>query len=637
MLTLSARCSLSQDINSAQDRHSLEMEDLKRMRAANADVAASRDRYTAKADALQEQLAAVTATLNGKTTLVATLQARLDAADEASHAAASSARAALEDTCHARDKQIRALKHALAEKAREADELARDRSDLSRRFDGLVTEHASRSVDLQTSSFRSVAESGELERLTKQIAQLKSEDAAKEVRLRRRVSLSLAVVFAADLTPSWPDAGPHPPPGPFPGRGPRDAGGRRDRARLEAAGARARQAQVWRARRRRVHARAGWPDVGRPRVRLASALARSGHAVRWVVVDAGVRAPRLARLSRRRRARDAWPAREGRRRPPAVVPRHGHAGAQARPVRGAPSVVARHALLGRSDAVDGLARAGRPRRRQTLGSDGRRVARPRPVGLDRRGRLGPVRSSEHVARAVVRPSAVRGALVRVQRDAPPGLLQPLGTRFFERSQDRQHRQRVVLGRRRTDPAPLARQLDARASQAPVAGPPVPVRRRRRRRPARGHRRRARQGERSATGAPARVEPCLATSLQPGGPSLAFSLPTDRPSSSLPLSSAMYPRPPAPRAVVSLPFTTLLRSYVPATTPLLYDLTLPRQPSCLSPLPIRMLAPSVPASVSVPHTHGPPAVSVIVRDDDDDDDDERTRRPRSFAQRDRRRS
>jgi hypothetical protein len=164
------------------------MEELKRVRAANADLATTKDRHLAKADSLQEELARLTATLDSKTALVISLQARLDEADAAAHSAASAARETLDNACHERERTIRSLQHELADRAREASALERDRADLSRRFDGLVAEHASRSIELQTSSFRSVAESGELERLTKQIAHLKAEDAAKEVRLLRRVA-----------------------------------------------------------------------------------------------------------------------------------------------------------------------------------------------------------------------------------------------------------------------------------------------------------------------------------------------------------------------------------------------------------------------------------------------------------------
>lgn len=171
-----------QTLDSTASRHSLEMEELKRVRAANVDLVATKDRHLAKADALQDEIARLTSTLDGKTALLTSLQARLDEADAAAHRAASTARETLDKACHERERKIRSLQHELDERSRVATALERDRADLSRRFDGLVAEHASRSVELQTSSFRSVAETGELERLTKQIAHLKAEDAAKEVR-----------------------------------------------------------------------------------------------------------------------------------------------------------------------------------------------------------------------------------------------------------------------------------------------------------------------------------------------------------------------------------------------------------------------------------------------------------------------
>lgn len=163
------------------------MEELKRVRATNVNLVASKEHYVDKIASLQDQVESLRTTLDSKSALVAQLQCRLDELESSTYGIVNDARVALEEACHQRDKNIRSLQRVLKEKEQSISALEKGREDISHRYNSLVAEQASASIEAQTSSFRLNAEDGELERLTKEIARLKSADAAKEVS-RPRVS-----------------------------------------------------------------------------------------------------------------------------------------------------------------------------------------------------------------------------------------------------------------------------------------------------------------------------------------------------------------------------------------------------------------------------------------------------------------
>lgn len=204
------------------------------MRAANVNLVASKEHYVDKIASLQDQVESLRTTLDSKSALVAQLQSRLDELESSMYGIVKDARVALEEACHQRDKKIRSLQHVLKEKEQSISALEKGREDISHRYNSLVAEQASASIDAQTSSFRLNAEDGELERLTKEIARLKSADAAKEVS-RPRVSSPRSCDRTDTLSARSP--GSHRSPHPISGRSVRDAGGCRDRFGLQAAGA----------------------------------------------------------------------------------------------------------------------------------------------------------------------------------------------------------------------------------------------------------------------------------------------------------------------------------------------------------------------------------------------------------------
>lgn len=159
------------------------MEQLVQLRAANADLTNTKDYHVGQARQLKDRLAEANASLETAETALSLLKRRFADLEDSSAEAASRVALELEEARDQGERSIRELQRNMKEQSRMVEELERTRAEERAQFEAAISDRASAEMSAQMSGSRLSADLSELERLGKLVAQLKSDDAAKEVRI----------------------------------------------------------------------------------------------------------------------------------------------------------------------------------------------------------------------------------------------------------------------------------------------------------------------------------------------------------------------------------------------------------------------------------------------------------------------
>jgi chromosome segregation ATPase len=178
--------SLLSSVQQVQDlttRHAAEIAQLVQLRASHADALASKEHHLAQSRKYRDLLSTSDASLSSASLELATLKQRLDALEESSATKARESREKLELAEEEASKKIRDLTRTISSQTETISGLEADKREQRKVFEDAIRDRASAEMSAQMSSTRVEADSGELERLSKEVARLKSQEAQRELRI----------------------------------------------------------------------------------------------------------------------------------------------------------------------------------------------------------------------------------------------------------------------------------------------------------------------------------------------------------------------------------------------------------------------------------------------------------------------
>lgn len=178
--------SLASSLQQVQDlttRHAAEIAQLVQLRASHADALASKEHHLAQSRKYRDLLSASDATLATQTKELFELKAKLDGLEDDSARKAREARETFERAEEETSKQIRDLTRTIASQTAQITSLEQAKQEQQTLFESAIRDRASAEISAHLSSTRVEADSGELERLSKEVARLRSEEAQRELRI----------------------------------------------------------------------------------------------------------------------------------------------------------------------------------------------------------------------------------------------------------------------------------------------------------------------------------------------------------------------------------------------------------------------------------------------------------------------
>ncbi|KAL7416268.1 hypothetical protein BDY24DRAFT_379021 [Mrakia frigida] len=176
---------LSEEITTLTSQRTIDIDQLVRLRATNLELVAVQDEQTSKDRTHQEHLDSLSAEISAKDSTLRDLKAQLHSLDESHSKSLRQQTLALEQAQEDAEKRVRDLNRTIKEQTRRITTLEKTREEERQQFEEAIAERASAEMEAHLSGSRLDADSGELEKLSKLIAHLRSEDAKKEVTILR--------------------------------------------------------------------------------------------------------------------------------------------------------------------------------------------------------------------------------------------------------------------------------------------------------------------------------------------------------------------------------------------------------------------------------------------------------------------
>ena len=180
-----ASTAAEEEIEALKSQRTIDADQLARLRAANEELLTAQDDHTAKTRQHADEIDSLTTALSAKDATLTTLRAQLDKFEDSRARAIKQLTLTLEQNTEDSERQIRDLTRLTKDQNRRMSSLESARDAERAQYEAAIADRAEAEMSAHLSGSRLDADSGELERLSMLVAQLRAEEGKKDAAIMR--------------------------------------------------------------------------------------------------------------------------------------------------------------------------------------------------------------------------------------------------------------------------------------------------------------------------------------------------------------------------------------------------------------------------------------------------------------------